>query len=98
MKRDDRTNKARGASAPRPSFTDPTIVKEIEALRKMEIPDLIAKYEELWGKPPRLKNQEALFKRCAWKLQEIRVGGLSARLTRASDASREDRQGPDVVQ
>ena len=78
MKRENRTNKARGASAPRPSFTDPTLIQEIEALRRLDVPDLIAKYEELWGKPPRLKNREALFKRCAWKLQEIRLGGLSA--------------------
>jgi hypothetical protein len=37
----------------------------------------VARYEALWGKPPRLKNREALFKRCAWKMQEIRMGGLS---------------------
>jgi len=77
MKRNDRT-KARGASAPRPSFTDPTIVKEIEALRRLDVPALIERYGEVWGKEPRIRNREGLWKRIAWKIQEQRLGGLSA--------------------
>ena len=53
------------------------IAKEIEALREMPIPELVARYEELFGRPPRSKNREHVWKRCAWKLQEQRLGGLS---------------------
>jgi hypothetical protein len=54
------------------------IADEIEALRRLGVPELVARYEELFGKPPRVKNREHLWKRCAWKLQEARFGGLSA--------------------
>ena len=53
------------------------IAKEIEALREMPIPDLVTRYEELYGRPPRSKNREHMWKRCAWKIQEERLGGLS---------------------
>ncbi len=53
------------------------IAKEIEALREMPIADLVARYETLFGKPPRCRNREHLWRRCAWKIQEQRLGGLS---------------------
>ena len=43
----------------------------------MAVPELVERYEELFGKPPRCRNREHLWKRCAWKLQEQRFGGLS---------------------
>lgn len=54
-----------------------TIAEEIAELRAMPVVDLVERYEELHGKPPRSKNREWLWKRCAWKLQERRFGGLS---------------------
>ena len=51
---------------------------EIDALRKLSTTQLANRYVELFGKPPRVKNREWLWKRCAWKLQEQRYGGLSA--------------------
>ncbi len=56
-----------------------TITAEIDRLRAMNVPDLVDRYTNLFGKPPRVKNREHLWRRCAWKLQEIRVGGLSAK-------------------
>ena len=53
------------------------IAKEIEALRELTIPDLVARYEELFGCRPRCRNREHLWRRCAWKIQEQRLGGLS---------------------
>ena len=53
------------------------LASEIERLRKMSVPELVERYEELFGKPPRSKHRERLWKRCAWKLQERRFGGLS---------------------
>ncbi len=51
---------------------------EIDALRKLSTTQLANRYVELFGKPLRVKNREWLWKRCAWKLQEQRYGGLSA--------------------
>ena len=53
------------------------VAQEIEKLRAMKVPDLVDRYTELFGKPPRVKNREHLWKRCAWKLQERKFGGLS---------------------
>ena len=54
-----------------------SITKEIEELRQLTTPDLVERYRELWGKNPHCKHREWLWKRCAWKLQEQRHGGLS---------------------
>ena len=51
---------------------------EIDALRELTTSQLVQRYVELFGKSPRVKNREWLWKRCAWKLQEERYGGLSA--------------------
>ena len=54
-----------------------TIAAEIAELRQMTIADLVERYEALHGRPPRSKNRSWLWRRCAWKLQEARFGGLS---------------------
>ena len=54
-----------------------TLDTELAALEKMSVADLVERYAELWGKPTRTRNRRHLFKRCAWKLQENRFGGLS---------------------
>jgi hypothetical protein len=56
-----------------------SVSEEIAALRAMPVPALVARYEELHGKPPRVKNRQWLFKKCAWRIQEQRYGGLSKR-------------------
>lgn len=48
------------------------------ALDRLSVPELAARYAELYGKPPRLRHKRYLVKRCAWKLQERELGGLSA--------------------
>jgi hypothetical protein len=53
------------------------VAKEIEHMQEMTTPELVARYEVLWGKTPRVRNPVWLRKRCAWKLQEIKFGGLS---------------------
>jgi len=54
-----------------------TITAEIEALRAMKVPDLVERYEREFGKPPRAKHREHLWKRIAYKIQEKKYGGLS---------------------
>jgi hypothetical protein len=46
-------------------------------MQGMTTPELVGRYEQLWGKAPRVRNPAWLRKRCAWKLQEIKFGGLS---------------------
>ena len=54
-----------------------TIAQEIDELRGLDVPALVKRYETLFGKPPRCRNREHLWKRIAWKVQEQRLGGLS---------------------
>lgn len=54
-----------------------TMTEEIQELRQLSVPQLLLRYEELWGTKPRCRNKAWLWRRCAWKLQEIRTGGLS---------------------
>ncbi len=53
------------------------IAEEIEELRTMSVAELAPRYEEVFGRPPRVKHREWLWKRIAWKVQEQRFGGLS---------------------
>lgn len=50
---------------------------EIEGLRTMPRAKLIDQYKIHYGKLPRIKHREYLWKRVAWKIQERRFGGLS---------------------
>jgi hypothetical protein len=62
-----------------------TIAQEIQELRAMPVADLVERYEALHGKPPRVKHREHLWRRCAWKVQEQRFGGLSTVAKRRLD-------------
>ena len=54
-----------------------SITQEIAALRAMTVPELVARYEDVFGKPPRVKHRDWLWRRIAWKLQEKKYGGLA---------------------
>jgi Protein of unknown function (DUF2924) len=53
------------------------IQSEIQGLRGMERAELIERYTEVFGRSPRIRSREFLWKRIAWKIQEQRYGGLS---------------------
>lgn len=53
------------------------IPERIAALQKMAMPDLVIQYRTVFGKDPRVKNRQWLWRRVAWKIQEIAFGGLS---------------------
>ena len=53
------------------------ITQEIQELRGMSVPDLVDRYEVVFGRPPRVKHKDWLWRRIAWKIQEQRFGGLS---------------------
>jgi hypothetical protein len=62
-----------------------TIAEEIAELRAMPVAELVERYEALHGKAPRVRNRDHLWRRCAWKLQEQRFGGLSTVAKRRLD-------------
>ena len=57
--------------------TQKSVTKEILELRQMRVPELIERYELAFGKSPRVKHREWLWRKIAWKIQEQRFGGLS---------------------
>jgi len=54
-----------------------SITQEIQELQAMTVPELVEQYESVFGKPPRVKHREWLWRRIAWRIQEQRFGGLS---------------------
>ncbi len=61
-----------------PTISDtPARVAEINKLRDLSMPELLHEYHRVFGKKPRVKHRAYLWKRIAWKLEEIRTGGLS---------------------
>ena len=58
-----------------------SITVEIEEMRQMTAAELAVRYEALWGRPARSKHRQHLWRRCAWTLQEGRLGGLSKKAT-----------------
>ena len=49
----------------------------IAKLEALSAPELAALYEDVWGKPPRVRHKRWMQKRIAWKEQERKLGGLS---------------------
>lgn len=62
-----------------------SITKEIRKLQAMSLPDLALKYQDVFGKPPRVKQKGYLQRRIAWQLQADRFGGLSRTAQRRLD-------------
>ena len=56
-----------------------TVAAEINALRQMNVPTLKARYREVFQEEPRSNNKDFLWKRIAWRIQELKFGGLSER-------------------
>ncbi len=55
------------------------IGQEVAAMRRMTGRQLLAKYEDLFGEPPRCRHKEHLVRRIAWGIQALAEGGLSER-------------------
>jgi hypothetical protein len=53
-----------------------SVVAELVALRALTLDDLAARYEQEIGRPPRVRNRDAMFRRLAYAVQERRTGGL----------------------
>ena len=53
-----------------------TIIEQIQELRSMTVNQLRDKYEEVFGESSNARNKDYLWKRIAWKIQELQYGGL----------------------
>jgi Protein of unknown function (DUF2924) len=62
-----------------------SVSEEIAELRGMDVPALVGRYEAVFGKPPRVKHRDWLWRRIAWRIQEQRLGGLSTTAQRRLD-------------
>ncbi len=57
----------------------------VAAMGRMTVPQLRAKYLEVFGEPSRSGNRDFLFKRVAWRVQSLAEGGLSERARRRAE-------------
>jgi len=63
----------------REATLDKSVLGEIGRLREMNVADLQAEWLRLNGEPTRSRNRDFLFRRLAWRVQELAHGGLSTR-------------------
>ena len=69
-----------------------TVIAQIAALKRMTVAELQERWRALYGEAPRSRNRDYMWRRLAWRIQELQHGGLSAR-TRA----RIDELTPDTL-
>ena len=50
---------------------------EINRLRQMTVAELQVRWREMYGEETRSRNRSYLWRRLAWRLQELQFGGLS---------------------
>jgi hypothetical protein len=58
---------------------NPNVTKEVAGLRHLTVPELRARYAEVFGEPTLTKNRLWLVKRLAWRLQALAEGDLPER-------------------
>lgn len=54
------------------------VIAEIAALKKMTVAELRGEWDRLYGEPTRSRNRDFLYRRLAWRIQELQQGGLSS--------------------
>jgi DUF2924 family protein len=77
-----------------------SMIRRIHALRLMTVGELRVEWQRLYGEPSRSRNRDFLWRRLAWRVQEIAYGGLSdrarARLVELSQVEYQRARTPDV--
>jgi Protein of unknown function (DUF2924) len=67
-----------------------SVTAQIQALRGMKVAELRIKWRELFGEDSRSSNRDFLWRRLAWRVQELAYGGLSERAkARLAELSKE---------
>ena len=54
-----------------------SMLAEINRLRQMSVAELRVRWRELYGEESRSRNKDFLWRRLAWRIQELQHGGLS---------------------
>jgi hypothetical protein len=54
-----------------------TVIGKINRLREMTVGELREQWFKLYGEPTRSRNRTYLWRRLAWRIQELEYGGLS---------------------
>src|SRR6266436_6074633 len=68
-----------------------SVTDEILALRRMTVGELKVRWRELYGEDSRSCNRVYLWRRLAWRVQELAYGGLSERAkARLAELSKDD--------
>ena len=66
------------------------VTEQLAALRSMTVAELRERYLEVYDEPTRSRNKDWLFKKIAWRIQELAEGGLSDQALARIDALGED--------
>ena len=75
-----------------------TIVAQIGKLKTLTVAQLREVYQEKFGQTSNSRNKQWLFKRVAWRIQELAEGGLSERAKkRAAELANDADLGVDPV-
>ncbi len=53
-----------------------TLIRRIHRLREMSVGDLRIEWLKLYGEPTRSRNRDYMYRRLAWRVQELAHGGL----------------------
>jgi len=61
---------------------DRSVVRRIEKLRRLSVPELRREYVEVCGEPTNCNHKQYLFRRIVWQIQAQTSGGLSERAIR----------------
>lgn len=69
---------------------DTTLLEAVDALRKLSVAELRARYLELFGEETTSRNKDYLFKRIAYRMQERKYGGLTPRARARAELLAED--------
>ena len=68
-----------------------SVTAQINELRQMKVSELRVKWRELYGEDTRSCNRAYLWRRLAWRVQELAFGGLSERAkARIAELNRDD--------
>ena len=60
-------------------MSEPSIPARIARLQEMSVGELREEWRKLYGEEPRSRHRVGLWKRLAWRIQELEFGGLSDR-------------------
>ena len=67
------------ATWPWEASVETSVTAQIQVLQRMTVGELKAKWRELYGEDSRSNNRVYLWRRLAWRVQELAYGGLSER-------------------